>query len=162
MRYDLGLVNSKSLCNFVWWRHGMETPVALLALGEENPRVTGGPPPPPPPPPLPPTHKRQESYFSLLSGCTTMTPNERDDGSNHQPHDCSLNLLFKAQIKKNSKLRVTGLYAANSTVTGEFPAQMTSNAENVSIWWRHHVNKLLKNSRIFGDLLRHDAHVTLP
>ena len=26
----------------------------------------------------------------------------------------------------------------NSPVTGEFPAQMTSNAENVSIWWRHH------------------------
>ena len=24
------------------------------------------------------------------------------------------------------------------TVTGEFPAQMVSNAENVSIWWRHH------------------------
>ena len=23
--------------------------------------------------------------------------------------------------------------------TGEFPAQMDSNAENVSIWWRHHV-----------------------
>ena len=23
-------------------------------------------------------------------------------------------------------------------MTGEFPAQMTSNAENVSIWWRHH------------------------
>ena len=26
-----------------------------------------------------------------------------------------------------------------SSVTGEFPAQMASNAENVSIWWRHHV-----------------------
>ena len=26
-----------------------------------------------------------------------------------------------------------------SPVTGEFPAQMASNAENVSIWWRHHV-----------------------
>ena len=25
-------------------------------------------------------------------------------------------------------------------VTGEFPAQMASNAENVSIWWRHHAN----------------------
>ena len=25
-----------------------------------------------------------------------------------------------------------------SPVTGEFPAQMASNAENVSIWWRHH------------------------
>ena len=24
--------------------------------------------------------------------------------------------------------------------TGEFPAQRTSNAENVSIWWRHHEN----------------------
>ena len=24
-------------------------------------------------------------------------------------------------------------------VTGEFPAQRDSNAENVSIWWRHHV-----------------------
>ena len=27
-------------------------------------------------------------------------------------------------------------------VTGEFPAQMASNAENVSIWWRHHVQQV--------------------
>ena len=40
--------------------------------------------------------------------------------------------------KKTLKLRVTGLCAGNSPVTGEFPAQMTSNAENVPIWWRHH------------------------
>ena len=40
--------------------------------------------------------------------------------------------------KKTSKLRVTGLCAGNSPVTGEFPAQRASNAENVSIWWRHH------------------------
>ena len=26
--------------------------------------------------------------------------------------------------------------------TGEFPAQMASKAENVSIWWRHDVNVL--------------------
>ena len=25
-----------------------------------------------------------------------------------------------------------------SPVTGEFPAQRASNAENFSIWWRHH------------------------
>ena len=37
-----------------------------------------------------------------------------------------------------SKLRVTGLRAGNSPVTVEFPEQITSNAENVSIWWRHH------------------------
>ena len=29
--------------------------------------------------------------------------------------------------------------AGKSAVAGEFPAQMASNAENVSIWWRHHV-----------------------
>ena len=27
--------------------------------------------------------------------------------------------------------------------TGEFPAQMASNAENVSIWWRHHVLSMM-------------------
>ena len=32
-----------------------------------------------------------------------------------------------------------GLCEGNSTVTGEFPAQRASNAENVSIWWRHPV-----------------------
>ena len=32
-----------------------------------------------------------------------------------------------------------GLYEGNSPVTGEFPSQRASNAENVSIWWRHHV-----------------------
>ena len=25
-------------------------------------------------------------------------------------------------------------------MTSEFPAQMASNTEDVSIWWRHHVN----------------------
>ena len=45
-----------------------------------------------------------------------------------------------ADQMKTSKLRVTGLCAGNSLGTGEFPAQMASNAENVSIWWRHHDN----------------------
>ena len=35
-------------------------------------------------------------------------------------------------------LRVTGLCAGTSPVTSEFPAQMVSYAEIVSIWWRHH------------------------
>ena len=62
-----------------------------------------------------------------------------DSVSNHQPHDCLLNRLYRRRSKKTSKLRVTGLCAGNSPVTGEFPAQMAGNAENVSIWWRHHV-----------------------
>ena len=40
--------------------------------------------------------------------------------------------------KKTSKLHGTGLFAGNSPGTGEFPAQMASSAENISIWWRHH------------------------
>ena len=38
-----------------------------------------------------------------------------------------------------SKFTVTGLCEGNYPVTGEFPAQMASNAESVSIWRRHHV-----------------------
>ena len=64
--------------------------------------------------------------------------NGRDSVSHHQPHDCSLKRLFRRRSKKASKLRVTGLCVGNSPATDEFPAQMANNAENVSIWWRHH------------------------
>ena len=47
--------------------------------------------------------------------------NGRNGVSNYEPHHCLLNRLF--------------LCEANSPVTDEFPA---SNAENSSIWWRHH------------------------
>ena len=46
--------------------------------------------------------------------------------------------LFRRRSKKKSKLRVTGHFEGNSPLTGEFPVQMASNAENFSIWWRHH------------------------
>ena len=49
------------------------------------------------------------------------------------------NRLFRRTSKKTSKLCITGLCVGNSPGTGEFPAQMASSAENVSIWWRHHV-----------------------
>ena len=62
-----------------------------------------------------------------------------DGVSNHQPHNCLLNRIFKRRSKKTSKLLVTGLYVGNSPETCEFPAQRASNAENVSIWWCHHV-----------------------
>ena len=56
----------------------------------------------------------------------------------YQPDDCLLNRLFRRRSKKASKLRVSGLCDGNSLMTGEFPAQMASNAETASIWWRHH------------------------
>ena len=63
--------------------------------------------------------------------------NKHDGVSNHQPHDCLLKRLFMRWSKKPSKLRVTGLCEGNSPVTDEFYAERASNAENVSIWWRH-------------------------
>ena len=47
--------------------------------------------------------------------------NERDGVSNHQPHGCFLNRLFRRRSKKTSKLHVTGLCVGNSSVTSEFP-----------------------------------------
>ena len=64
--------------------------------------------------------------------------NERDGVSNHRGLDCLVRRLFRRRSKKSSKLRVTGLCVGNSPVTGEFPTQEASNAENVSMWWRHH------------------------
>ena len=45
-----------------------------------------------------------------------------DSASNHQPHYCFLNRLFRHRSKKTF-----------------FPAQIASNAENVSIPWGHHI-----------------------
>ena len=64
--------------------------------------------------------------------------NECDGVSNHRCLYCLLNRLFIRRSKKTSKLRVIGLCEGNSPVTSEFPSQRASNAENVTILWRHH------------------------
>ena len=68
----------------------------------------------------------------------------------------SLTIIYSAfysgaDQKKTSKLRVTGLCAGNSPMTDEFPAWMASNAENVSVWWRHHFPSLDAACRQFWD-----------
>ena len=82
----------------------------------------------------------KESYlYNLMRLTLQWLHNGHGSVSNHQPHNCLLNRLFRRKSKKTSKLRVTGLCAGNSPGTGELPAQMASNAENISICWRHHV-----------------------
>ena len=83
------------------------------------------------------THSAQDKEIHVR-GTLQWRHNGRDGVSDHQPHGCLLNHLFRRRSKKTPKLRVTDLCAGNSPVTGEFPAQRVSNAENVSIWWRHH------------------------
>ena len=58
----------------------------------------------------------------------------------------------RRRSKKPSKLLVTGLCVGNSPMSGKFPAQMVSNAENVSIWWRHHDHLA---SRLIGTKKNH-------
>ena len=45
--------------------------------------------------------------------------------------------VIEGQIKENIKALYHWPLCGNSPVTGEFPAQMASNPENASIWWRH-------------------------
>ena len=87
--------------------------------------------------------------------------NERDGVSNHQPHDRLLKRLFRRGSKKTSKLRVTGLCEGNSSVAGEFPAQRVGDAEDVSIWWRHHWFEITSLCLITGPTLTVLAVATL-
>ena len=54
----------------------------------------------------------------------------------------SLTIVFstfiQTQIKENIEAPRHWPLWGEFTGTGEFPAQMARNAENVSIWWRHH------------------------
>ena len=63
---------------------------------------------------------KSKFYFSIsfVSMSLQWSHNGRDSVSNHQPHDCLLNRLFRRRSKKTSKPRVTGLCAGNSPVTG--------------------------------------------
>ena len=127
-------------------KHQWQSP-AQLTLYESNPPVTGGFP-----------HKGSVMcqlfpcgdvmmFVKITSIANTVHHsrdtlqwhhNERDGVSNQQSQDCLLKGLFRHRSKKTSKFHITGLCAGNSPVSGEFPAQKASNAENVSIWWCHH------------------------
>ena len=67
--------------------------------------------------------------------------NVRGGVSNHQPHDCIYSTVYSgADQRKHQSSASLAFVWVNSPMTGEFPAQRASNAENVSIWWRHHGN----------------------
>ena len=65
------------------------------------------------------------TVFIVLLNCITLCRNERV--SNHR---C-------LALKKISKLCATS-HCEGNPLTGRFPSQTASNAESVSIWWRHH------------------------
>ena len=80
-------------------------------------------------------------WFTDTYMCPSWWRHNGHDGiSNHQPHHCLLNCLIRCRSKKTPRPHVTGFCVGHSPWIGEFPTQMASNAENVSIWWRHHVS----------------------
>ena len=62
-------------------------------------------------------------------------------GANQRKHQGPASLAFVCE--------------GNSPVTDEFPAQNNSNAENVSIWWRHDVF-----ARRYQAITRTDDHLS--
>ena len=52
-----------------------------------------------------------------------------NSGADQRKHQSSASLAF-----------VRGIHRAR---TGEFPAQIACNAENASIWWRHHEKNII-------------------
>ena len=62
----------------------------------------------------------------------------------------SFTIVYSDADQRNIKAPPHWPLCGEFTGTGEFPAQMASNAENVSIWWRHHGEKLNKTQIAFN------------
>ena len=58
-------------------------------------------------------------------------------------------IVYSDADKKNIKAPRHWPLCGEFTGTGEFPAQMASYAENVSIWWRHHARSCISVSLQF-------------
>ena len=77
---------------------------------------------------------------------------EHHSVSNHQLPMFYSVVYSGADLKKKNppKLRVTGLCAGNSPMISEFLARRASNAESISIWWRHHILHTLSEDMVRG------------
>ena len=75
--------------------------------------------------------------------------NERDGVSNQPASRLFTQPFIQARIKENIKVPRHWPLWGESLATSESPAQRESHAENVSIWWHHHV-KYLKGCKIIN------------
>ena len=80
------------------------------------------------------------SHGCLLYFPITVTSHHLHGVSNHRPFVCLFNGLLRLTWNKNFKDALLALCEGNLPVTGGFPSERASNAENIFISWRHHVN----------------------
>ena len=111
-----------------WWRHQMETFSALLAICVGNSPVASEFPA------QRPVTQSFDVFFDLL---LNKQLSKQSRGLWFEMLSCPL--WRHCNAKKTSKVHITGLCDGNPPVAGGFPSQRASNAENVSIWWCHHV-----------------------
>ena len=57
---------------------------------------------------------------------------------NYRRLDCLLNRLFMHGSNKTLNFLITGFCEGNPSVTDGLPQQRASDAQNISIWLRHH------------------------
>ena len=107
-----------------WWKR------YLMGMGKARP----GTPHPPPPTPHPHSHYNDVIIGAIASQITSLTIVYSTDYSDIK------------NIKAPRHWHLCGEF----TGTGVYPAQMASNAENVSIWRRHHAMKWSSNNIQFG------------
>ena len=80
-------------------------------------------------------HKTAWDYSSLQ-----WRYNERDGVSNHKPRNCLLTQVFiQARLKENIKALCHWPLCGEVSRWRWISRTKVSDAENVSIWWRHHV-----------------------
>ena len=75
-------------------------------------------------------HKAKKALLWRNNGC--------DAVSNHQPHDCLLICLFWRRSKKHQSSASLAFVRGIHRWPVHSRTKRASNAENVSIWWRHH------------------------
>ena len=69
--------------------------------------------------------------------------------------------VIRAHTKENIKAPLHWPLCGKFTATGEFPVRMASNADNVSIWWRHHENGPLNHNLCLEHVWILEMHITL-
>ena len=90
-----------------------------------------------------------QSMCPIFSQPLRWRHNGLDSVSNHQPHHCLLSRLFGRTSRKHQSSASLAFVRGIHRGPVNFPAHwMASNAENVSIWWRHHVSTNITFGRI--------------
>ena len=114
--------------------------VSILALCEGNSSMSGGFP----------------------SQILQWRHNGRDSVSNHQPRECLLNRLTRCRSKKKKKTPRHWPLCGEFTGDRGIPGTKASNAENVSIWWRHHEASDTEHFLISNDISDTGIECLLP